>query len=142
MLRVVLDPNVFVAAHLNPSGAPARVLAAADRRVFRLVISPDLVAELDEVLHRPKFANRIDAADADRTVLDLRRTAEIHYPVSVVVPITRDSDDDYLVQLVRESRADALVTGDRDLLEADLHDVQGLTPRRFLDEIELSNSPR
>jgi uncharacterized protein len=134
VLRVVLDVNVFVAAHLAPSGAPAHVLRAAGAGGVRLIASPDLVAELDEVLHRPKFAARIDPAAADRTVLALRRTAEMHCPSSVVTPITRDSDDDYLVLLARLARADALVTGDRDLLDAALpdSDVRVMTPHALL----------
>jgi putative PIN family toxin of toxin-antitoxin system len=134
VLRVVLDVNVFVAAHISPSGAPARLLRAVDEGRARVIASPDLVAELDDVLHRPKFAARIDPAAADRTVLALRRTAEMHYPSSVVTPITRDSDDDYLVLLARLARADALVTGDRDLLDADIPetDVRIMTPSALL----------
>lgn len=143
MLRVVFDVNVFLSAHLNPTGAPARLLQAAGAGRVRLLASPDLVAELDDVLHRPKFANRIDPAAADRMVLALRRTAEMHYPSSVVTPITRDSDDDYLVLLARLARADALVTGDRDLLDADLShsDVRVITPRALLAVLEDDPAP-
>jgi predicted nucleic acid-binding protein len=58
----------------------------------------------------------------------------MHYPSSVVTPITRDSDDDYLVLLARLARADALVTGDRDLLDASLPDtdVRIMTPHALL----------
>lgn len=139
----MIDVNVFVAAHLSPSGAPASLLRAAAAGRIRVVASPDLVAELDDVLHRPKFAARIDPTAADRMVLALRRTAEMHYPSSVLTPITRDRDDDYLVLLARLARADALVTGDRDLLDAGLldSDVQVVTPSAFLSVLNELNTP-
>ena len=135
-MRAVIDPNVFVSAYLNVGGTPAKVLAAADSGWFRIVASPDLIAEVDEVLHRHKFRARIDPQLADQTVLDLRRTAEIHYPDPPTVGITRDADDDYLVQLARQARADVLVTGDRDLLDdTGIPDVRVVTPRQFLTEL-------
>ena len=49
--------------------------------------------------------------------------------------LTRDPKDDYLVRLVRGSGIAVLVSGDRDLLEADIDDVETLTPRSLLDRI-------
>jgi putative PIN family toxin of toxin-antitoxin system len=132
VLRAVVDVNVLVLAALSPSGSVAQLLRLADRPACRLVVSPEPVAELDEVLHRPKFATRVSRRWADALVLDLRRTAEVRYPPAVVQPITRDADDDYLVELTRYARCDALVTGDRDLLDAGLDDVRVLSPRDFL----------
>ena len=34
-----------------------------------------------------------------------------------IAALLRDPDDDYLVALAREARAEAIVTGDRDLLD-------------------------
>ena len=49
--------------------------------------------------------------------------------------LTRDPGDDYLPRLARAARADCLVTGDDDLIEADLADVWVLRPAAFLDEL-------
>jgi len=54
--------------------------------------------------------------------------------------ITRDPKDDYLVRLARSSAATALVSGDRDLLEADIGDVDVLTPRAFIDRVDCSQA--
>jgi hypothetical protein len=75
------------------------------------VASPDLISELDEVLHRRKFARLISTTDADRAVTEFRRTAEMHYPEEAPRPISRDRDDDYLVALALYARADMLVAG-------------------------------
>lgn len=49
--------------------------------------------------------------------------------------VTRDSKDDYLVALARAQRVDAIVSGDRDLLEAELPDLAVWTPRRLVEHL-------
>ena len=135
MLRVVVDVNVYVSAHLSPEGPAFQVLKAIDAKVIRLVASPDLVTEIDEVLHRQKFHALIEKHRADKTVIDIRRTAEMHYPDEYPTPITRDADDDYLVHLARTAKVDYLISGDRDLLEAGVDDVSVIAPGVFVREI-------
>jgi len=56
------------------------------------------------------------------------------YPDSPVSPTeTRDPNDDYLVALARLAKADAIVSVDLDLLEADLDGVAAYRPRAFLE---------
>jgi predicted nucleic acid-binding protein len=52
----------------------------------------------------------------------------------------RDPDDDYLVDLVRASGADVLVSLDRDLLDAQLEDVEVLDPANFLHRLTTDTS--
>jgi predicted nucleic acid-binding protein len=46
---------------------------------------------------------------------------------------TRDPKDDYLVVLARSAKADAIVSGDGDLHDAELIDVSVWTPRHLAD---------
>jgi putative PIN family toxin of toxin-antitoxin system len=55
VLRVVIDPNVFVSAVISPDGVPARVVRAALARTFQLFVSATLMGELSDVLSRPKL---------------------------------------------------------------------------------------
>ena len=55
MLRVVIDPNVFVSAVITPDGVPAQIVRAALVREFQLVVSPALIGELVDVFARPKL---------------------------------------------------------------------------------------
>jgi predicted nucleic acid-binding protein len=51
--------------------------------------------------------------------------------------VCRDPKDDYLVALARSSQADAIVTGDLDLLAihpAEL-DIEVITPRQLVDQL-------
>jgi predicted nucleic acid-binding protein len=51
--RVVLDTSVLVSGLLGGSSVP--VLERWRREEFRLVISPEIYAEYESVLKRPKF---------------------------------------------------------------------------------------
>jgi putative PIN family toxin of toxin-antitoxin system len=54
-LRLVLDPNVLIAAAISGQGAPAQLLSAVAEGQATLVVSPRLLQELRGVLERPKF---------------------------------------------------------------------------------------
>lgn len=54
---------------------------------------------------------------------------------AVVEPVSRDPDDDYLVALALDARADRLVTGDPDLLELVEPPVPVVSPGVFVAEL-------
>jgi hypothetical protein len=57
LIRAVVDPSVLVSAFIgDPAAGPGQLVEAWCDRRFALVVSPLLLAELDEVLLRPKFA--------------------------------------------------------------------------------------
>jgi putative PIN family toxin of toxin-antitoxin system len=126
-VRVVLDPNVIVSALLS-TGTTAAVLDAwLDRQAYDPVVCPTLLAELEEVLSRPKFASL--GRDVVITLVSRLRTEGVLADDPEVQPgVTADPDDDYLVALAREVGADCLVSGDPDILESDLEDLVVLGP--------------
>ena len=111
MIRVVLDANVLVSAALaRDSGAPSvRAFDALLDGRIEAVGCPTLLGEVAAVLGRER----------------LRR-----YP-----DVCRDSGDDYLVALARAALVDALVTGDRDLLELEDIGVAVITPRELVERL-------
>ena len=58
VLRAVVDTNVWVSGFLNPHGAPARLRLAYRQGKFIAVTSEPLLAELAEVLTRPKLTSK------------------------------------------------------------------------------------
>jgi predicted nucleic acid-binding protein len=54
-VQAVVDPGVLIAAVIAPRGVCGQVLTAALDRRYTHVASPALLAELEEVLLRPKF---------------------------------------------------------------------------------------
>jgi predicted nucleic acid-binding protein len=91
------------------------------------VVCPTLLAELEEVLSRPKFASL--GRDVVITLVSRLKTEGVLADDPEVQPgVTADPDDDYLVALAREVGADCLVSGDPDILESDLEDLVVLGP--------------
>jgi putative PIN family toxin of toxin-antitoxin system len=114
--RAVLDPGALVSALITPTGRPAKLLLAARAGSFDLVVSPQLLDELEAVLRREKFRRYVDL-DGVTAYLDLlRRDAQLAADPKTPPPIRcTDPDDDYLIALAHSQNA-ALVSGDSDLL--------------------------
>lgn len=131
MHRVVLDPGVLISAVLSRTGAPAQLLLLWIEGRFEVVVSPQLLAELQHVLLRSKFRDRMTEGDAlDYVALFARRGTRVEDPAERE-RVAPDPKDDYL--LARASGAHLVVSGDAHLTELKLADVLVLTPRAFLD---------
>jgi len=141
VIRAVVDPGVLVSAFIGRQGSvPDRIVRAWRTGRVELVVSIALLDELSDVLARPKFARATREGRALDFVGALRVGASTVSDPSGTEAITRDPKDDYLVRLARSSAATALVSGDRDLLEADIGDVDVLTPRAFIDRVDCSQA--
>jgi putative PIN family toxin of toxin-antitoxin system len=82
-----------------------------------------LLAELAEVMNRPKFQAILARSNTDpeRTLDDLRRLAEIIDPSPLPAPVSRDPSDDTVLALAAASQAELIITGDADLLTLGSH---------------------
>jgi len=139
VIRAVVDPGVLVSAFIGrPGSVPDRIVRAWRAGRIELVVSRGLLEELSGVLARPKFASAAREGRAIDFVEALRVGASLVNDPPATEAIIRDPKDDYLVRLARSSAATALVSGDRDLLEANIGDIEILTPRAFIDRLDTS----
>lgn len=117
-VKLVVDTNTLVSGTLW-SGPPARLLNAILSVPGTLCLSTDTVMELGNVLVRPKFAGRLTALGITVSEIMLRfqrlsrrvLAAEIALP-----PDLRDPKDLKILAAAVGAKADAIVTGDGDLL--------------------------
>jgi putative PIN family toxin of toxin-antitoxin system len=115
----VLDTNVLVSATLNPSGAPAAVLAALLAGRFALVTSQPLLDEYGEVMSRPQVSHRrrLDTVWVGQIQAVLARSPDC-VPVQGTLRLCRDPDDDIVLETAIRGGADTLVSRDEDLTRA------------------------
>jgi len=107
-----------------------------DGRV-ELLSSPMLLTEIATVLERPRLRRYLSLDEAARFVADLAsQTTQVPDSPAPHPAVCRDPDDDYLVALAIATRADAIVTGDRDLLELQNPSVAVLTPRALIERLD------
>lgn len=124
---------MWVAAAITPGGVCGQLLQAAIGGRWQPVVSPLLLAELDEVLARPKFRRWLGADESQQFVADLKVLAdEVDDPGTQPTERSVDPDDDFVVALAEVAHAEALVSGDPHLLDLDL-DPQVVTPAAFLE---------
>lgn len=130
--RLVLDTNVVVSAALRPGSVPHRALLKA-RMAGVLLASDATLLELHEVLLREKFDRHVDRELREALFREYALRCGV---VSELRPIRacRDPRDDKFLEVAVHGRADAIITGDRDLL--DLNPFSGiaiLTPAEYLE---------
>ena len=118
MTRLVVDANVFASAAIGlPKSSSSRVVAAAEGGHFELVACDRLLAEFSAALRGRYFESRVPADERVRLQMLLHELAVILPDPIDPPPVVRDPRDDYLVALALAGRVDAIVTGDKDLLE-------------------------
>lgn len=105
MTRAVVDPNVLIAALLSPRGAPAALYGELAGGRFDLIVSPQLLAELERVLSREKFRRYASRDQAHRYIRAIARLAVLAEDPPPLPGVTADPADDYLVGLARAEQA-------------------------------------
>lgn len=127
----VLDTNVLISAALSRQGSPytlvQQVLAHA-----RVVFSEPTFEELQTRLYRPKFDRYISLDMRQRVLRDLSACA-VWVRIDGHGGWSRDPDDDKFIATALKVPGAVLVSGDQDLLTAQVPDgLLILTPAQAL----------
>ncbi|MEA3643957.1 MAG: putative toxin-antitoxin system toxin component, PIN family [Lamprobacter sp.] len=124
-MRVIVDTNVFVSGLINPGGAPGCIVdAALDGRITP-VFSADTLAELSDVVMRPRLQRFFRRATIEpQALLDrLADIAEMLSPGVADQPIRDPKDRPFVVLATADPPPDCLVTGDADFERGRYGDV-------------------
>ena len=131
---IVFDASAVVSAALRETSVPGRALLHAEATdIFALSNAVD--AEIEEVLNRPRFVTAIPAARRTQILTALREDA-VWFDPSERVTDCRDAKDNKYLELALAAGADAIISGDADLLV--LHPWRGvriLRPADYLAEM-------
>jgi putative PIN family toxin of toxin-antitoxin system len=146
-LRTIVDTNLFVSGLISPLGPPGQLLDAWHAGWFELCLSDSQLAELTDVLSRPKIV--WDARITPQALADLMTGLSLATRVvaspSIPIPL-RDPKDEHILAAALGGNADYLVTGDFDLLvhqgEPRLSTLKIVTAAQFLailDDSDVTN---
>lgn len=125
--KVVVDTNIFISGTLY-GGNPEKVIDKLKTQTFLLCISPSIAIEI--ITKLKKFTR-------DEQVLVLVQNV-ITKNVLLVKPtkkinICRDPKDNMYLEAAFDSKADYLITGDKDLLTLKTYKkTKIVTPKEFL----------
>lgn len=136
MPRWVLDTNAVLSALIRPGGVSGRLRLAWQSQRFVPLVSRPTAAELIRVLAYPKF--KLAPEEQHDLLADYLPWGEIFRVPDPPprTPACRDPQDVPFLQLALAAKADALVTGDADLLVlAPMRGLAILTPAQAIERL-------
>jgi uncharacterized protein len=124
--RLVIDATTLVSGSANPHGEspPSILYAELGEARFEPIACPRLLREIERGLRKPYFRAKVSEEELVEIVTGISEAATMREDPEGIEATLRDPKDDYLIALARKAGAEAIVTGDKDLL-----DHAGLEPR-------------
>jgi len=115
-LRVVLDTNVLLSGIAYPASVPGKIMTAWRHGSIDVFLCDFIVEELHRVLPRLVHRHGLSALEMDDLVDCLSIQAELVEPAADTEQALRDTNDQPVLGALKSSKADYLITGDKDLL--------------------------
>lgn len=138
--KAVIDTNVLISASFRKiSPLPNRIYQALKSQQFILVTSLEIMKEVEDVVNRDYIIARSHTTENDRKVFieTLVDISMFTFGKTSLRNISRDLKDDKFLVCVHESRADYIVTGDKDLLVLrEYGTTKIINPRAFVEILE------
>lgn len=129
----VIDTNILISRLLAPRCIAAQAVDKA-LQSGTLLASEATMTEIASVLGRSKFDPYVSLSDRQRFIALLGGVTRI-VAVSHQVQACRDPKDDKFLDVALAGKADAIITGDADLLALDpFHGVTIISPARFISQ--------
>ena len=111
--RIIIDTNLWISFLLSKKFDFIDNLL--ENAKAQLVFSHELFSELMDVITRPKLKDFFTINDK-KLILDIIERYADYVSVISNVSLCRDEKDNFLLSLAKDSNADFLITGDKDLL--------------------------
>lgn len=121
-MRLVLDTNTALSGLLW-QGTPGKLIDAAKRQAVDLFSSTPLLAELQGVMMREKFAKALAARglQVDMLFEGYAALVQLVVPATISPTILRDPTDDAVLACALAAQADLIVSGDHHLLDLQIY---------------------
>ena len=133
-MRLVVDTNVLVSGLLTPFGAPGIVAGLIAGGRLQLCYDPRILAEYDEVLHRPSFG--FEEEDVASFLAQVRAQGELVVPMPLSIGLPHVDDEPFL-EVAGAAMVKFLVTGNlRHFPEGGWKSTRIVSPRQFLEQFD------
>ena len=132
--KVIIDTNIWISFLIGKELQNLKDLIVNER--IRLVTTDQLINELKLVTSKEKFRQYFEPEKVTDLISLLNIISE-KVRIKKIEQICRDPKDDFLLALSKVSKADFLITGDKDLLEIKRYDrTVILTFKKFKEMIK------
>lgn len=140
-MRVVLETNILIGALITKDTPPDRLYRAWLRGEIGLVISTAQLAEIADVITRPRLQRFLDPDESAAVIANIGARALV-LDAPPAVNLSPDPDDNLILAAATAGKADLIVSGDKKHMLA-LGRAEGIpivTAREALDLLGLRNS--
>ena len=129
-MKVVVDTNVLVAGLLSPFGRCAEIVRMISSGKLTLCLDARVLAEYNEVLHRPKFGFNKDNVAALLEYIEHSGETTASLPLPHSLP---DHDDEPFLEVAIAGQAACIVTGNKSHFPVKLcQGIKVLSPDEFI----------
>jgi len=131
-MKVVLDTNIYISSFYW-SGNPRKVIERVINGLDELYISEEILEEVISVMSSKKF--NTDNVKIEEYVKTIESYSFKLLLSQIPIRISRDVDDNKILQCGVEGRVDFLITGDNDLLE--INEYKGIKIVNPMDYLKI-----
>jgi putative PIN family toxin of toxin-antitoxin system len=136
-MKIVLDSNIFVSSFFW-RGNPRKIFDRVTNGLDELYITDDILNEVLTVMSRKKFDVKKNEIDDYINIIE-SYSIKI-FPKNTAEEISRDKDDNKVLQCGSEGKVDFIVTGDNDLLVLkEYKNSKIVNAKEYLDNIKNAN---
>ena len=132
-MKIVLYANIFISSFFW-GGNPRKVLERAINKIDELLITKEILNEIEEVLGRPKFHAGINEIE-----YYIRAIEEIAQKLAIKNKLkqgSRDSTDNKYIECAMAGGADYIISDDTHLLEiGEYGTIRIVTAKEYLEII-------
>ena len=138
-IRVIFDTNVWISFLIGKRLSIIQKFISDGSIV--IVITDQLIKEINLVTGREKL-KKYFPKESVKELVELLETIAENVEIKTKHFISRDLKDNFLLDLIDYSKADYLITGDKDLLEHNpFKTAQILSPQEFETELRKKHRP-
>lgn len=132
-IKVIFDTNVWISFLIGKELKKIKRYISNGR--ITIITTDQLINEIKTVTSREKLKKYFPKESVD-DLLGLLETIAEKVEIESLHLISRDPKDNFLFDLIEFSKADFLVTGDKDLLEHNpFRTAQIISPAKFEDQL-------
>jgi putative PIN family toxin of toxin-antitoxin system len=111
--KITVDTNILISFFVYPTGIVREIIGLAINKHISICISPDIIEEYMRVL-RLKFG--WTETDISANIGLLKRMTLLVHPELRIKAVRADSTDDKIIECAVTAGADAIISGDKHLL--------------------------
>jgi hypothetical protein len=111
MQKIIIDTNVLVSALIQRGYPYFIVYNYVLENLVEICISEELFSEYLTVLNRPKFSKYPDFISKAEIILAQIESKATKFSPKIKIDIIKDYDDNRLLELASEAKADFIITG-------------------------------